>query len=147
MQFFPRYAIMILQICSDFAGMIRMKKKWLMIFLLALVTAAVLLGVAFHAGILIIEVEESPNGEYQIVSWLIDKGAWGYSGAYYIKENGLFSKWYKLGTGPFAGEWLSETEFSVYHASPIDGDWTNSSRDNHYKEYNVNEFFAKINGS
>ena len=82
-----------------------------------------------------IKVEPSPNGDYEVVSWLIDKGGFGYGGAFYIKEKGLFSKWYKLGTQPFSGEWISETLFAVHHAYVVDEDW--------YKEYNVNDYFSK----
>ena len=90
-----------------------------------------------------VTVIESPDGNYQIVGWLIDKGGFGYSGAYYIKEKGFFSKWYKLGTGPFSGEWLSETEFSVYHSNPIDGNIYNFTKENYYKIYSVYDFFKK----
>ena len=77
------------------------------------------------------DVKESPTGEYQIVSWLVDQGGFGYSGAFYIKEKGLFSQWNKLGTGPSSVTWLSDTEFSIY--------------DSGYKEkvYNTENFFGK----
>ena len=78
-------------------------------------------------------VDESPTGEYQIVSWWTDWGASGYNGAFYLKEKGLFSKWHKLGTVPFSSKWLSETEFSIHYAYTVDED--------NYKEYNVNAFF------
>lgn len=82
-----------------------------------------------------IEVAPSPNGDYEVVSWLIDKGGAGYSGAFYMKEKGLFSKWYKLGTEVFAGKWISETLFAVHHAYVVDED--------NYKEYNANDYFSK----
>lgn len=113
------------------------------------VCIAILLAIVIFSSFVIsvlkpeVNVIESPTGDYRIVSWLIDIGAAGYRGAYYIKEKGVFSKWYKLGTGPFSGKWLSETEFSIDHSKPIDGNWRNWARDNYYKEYNVNEFFGK----
>ncbi len=82
-----------------------------------------------------IEVAPSPNGDYQVVSWWIDKGGFGYSGAFYMKEKGLSSKWHKLGTVPFAGKWISETLFAVHHAYVVDED--------NYKEYNANDYFSK----
>lgn len=116
-----------------------MKKKAIIFLLIFIVFLSAIIGVGWS----IFDIDESPNGDYKIVSWLIDKGGFGYSGAYYIKEKGLFSKWYKIGTGPFSGEWLSETEFSIYHSNPIDGNIHNYSKDNYYKEYSVDEFFAK----
>lgn len=88
-----------------------------------------------------VDVEESPGGEYQIVSWLIDKGGFGYSGAYYIKEKEPFSKWYELGTGPSSYGWLSDEVFYVHHSNPIDGNIKNYTKDNYYQEYNINDFF------
>ena len=80
-------------------------------------------------------VDESPNGSYQIVSLWIDEGAFGYGGAFYLKEKGLFSKWHRLGQVPFSSEWLSETEFSIQYSYTVDEDYC--------KEYNVNDFFDK----
>ncbi len=109
-----------------------MKKNKVWIALAIVSVCALLLFAVF--GILSCEVfiDESPNGEYQIVSWWIDKGAFGYSGAFYIKEKGLLSKWHKIGTVPFSSEWLSETEFSIYDPYPVGGD--------NRKEYHVNQF-------
>ena len=63
-------------------------------------------------------IDESPNGDYQIVSWWIDKGAFGYGGAFYLKEKGLLSKWYKIGKVPCSSEWVSETEFLLHYPYP-----------------------------
>ena len=71
-------------------------------FLIILMILACLIFVFFCVLKCEINVIESPNKDYQIVSWLTDKGGFGYGGAFYIKEKGLFSKWYKLGTGPFS---------------------------------------------
>ena len=110
-----------------------MKKRILGIILAIVLIFALLAFLIF--GILRCEiiVDESPNGDYQIVSCWIDKGAFGYGGAFYIKEKGLFSKWHKLGEVPFSSKWISETEFSIRYSYTIDED--------DYKEYNVNEFF------
>ena len=80
-------------------------------------------------------IDESPNGDYQLVSLWIDKGGFGYGGACYIKEKGLFSKWHKICKVPCGCEWISETQFTVYRVnySGIGSD----------KEYNVNNFFDK----
>ncbi|MEE1096868.1 MAG: hypothetical protein U0K83_00915, partial [Bacteroidales bacterium] len=51
-------------------------------------------------------------GDYQIVSLWIDKGGFGYGGACYIKEKGLFSKWHKICKVPCSCEWISETQFT-----------------------------------
>ena len=75
-------------------------------------------------------IDESPDGDYQIVSWWIDKGGFGYGGAFYLKEKSPFSKWHKIGEVPCASEWLSETEFIVYYPYPADDVY-----------YNVKEFF------
>ena len=117
-----------------------MKKKILgiSVFALVLVLSMAVL-IVYNA----CDVVESPNGDYQIVSWKIDKGGFGYSGAYYIKEKGIFGKWHKLGTGPFSAEWMSETEFSVNYANPVDGNVNNYSEDNYYREYSVNDFFSE----
>lgn len=112
-----------------------MKKKILGVVLVITLVFAMLSFGIFDLLSFEIILNESPNGDYQIVSWWIDKGAFGYGGAFYIKEKGLFSKWYKLGTVPFSSKWLSETEFSIYYSYPVDED--------NYKEYNVNEFFNK----
>ena len=116
-------------------GKITLKKKVFGIVLAIVLIFAMLSFVIF--GILRCEVfiDESPNGDYQIVSWWIGKGVCGYRGSFYVKEKGLFSKWYKLGTEVFAGKWISETLFAVHHAYVVDED--------NYKEYNVNEFFNK----
>ncbi len=116
-----------------------MKKRIIALLLIFIVFSSVLLGVWIR----LLEFNDSPGGEYQIVSWIIDVGGWGYRGAYYVKEKGLFSKWHKLGTGPFIGEWLSETEFFIRHSNPIDGDYKNSAKDNYYREYHVDEFFGQ----
>ncbi|MCQ4866168.1 hypothetical protein [Pseudoflavonifractor phocaeensis] len=57
---------------------------------------------------------ESPGGDYQILGWLTDKGGFGYSGNYYVRENSLFSQWHYLGSGPSRCQWESETTFSVF---------------------------------
>ena len=116
-------------------GEITLKKKVFGIVLAIVLIFAMLSFVVF--GILRCEIfiDESPNGDYQIVSWWIDKGGFGYGGSFYVKEKGLFSKWHKIGTVPFSSEWLSETDFSIYYPYPIDED--------NYKEYNVIEFFNK----
>lgn len=75
----------------------------------------------------------SPTGDYEIVGWLIDQGGFGYSGAFYIKEKGLFSKWHKLGEGPSDCTWLSDNKFSVRFSYFVDEDY--------YKEFSVDEFF------
>ena len=85
----------------------------------------------------IFNVIESPDGKYEIVSWLIDQGGFGYKGAYYIKEKGLLKRWHRIGMGPFSGEWLSETDFSIYHSYPVD------EKGSYYREYNVNEILGK----
>ena len=112
-----------------------MKKKIFCVILAIALIFAMLYFMFFEVLRGEIFVEPSPNGDYQIVSWWIDKGGFGYGGAFYIKEKGLFSKWHKLGTVPYASKWLSETEFSIYCTYPIDED--------NYKEYNVNDFFTK----
>ena len=116
-------------------GKITLKKKVFGIVLAIVLIFAMLSFVIF--GILRCEVfiDESPNGDYQIVSWWIGKGVCGYRGSFYVKEKGLFSKWHKIGTVPFSSEWLSETDFSIYYPYPVDED--------NYEEYNVNEFFNK----
>ena len=112
-----------------------MKKKKFGIALAIVLIFAVLLFVIFGVLRCQIFVNPSPNGDYQIVSWWIDKGGFGYGGAFYIKEKGLFSKWHKIGRVPVASKWLSETEFLVNCGYYIDED--NS------KVFNVNEFFDK----
>ena len=57
---------------------------------------------------------DSPGGDYQILGWLTDKGGFGYSGNYYVRENSLFSQWHYLGSGPSHCQWKSETTFSVF---------------------------------
>ena len=110
-----------------------MKKKNLIVLGLIILIVAVLLFIVF--GVLKCQFKsiESPNGDYEIIGWLVDKGGFGYSGAFYIKEKEVFSKWHKLGTGPFSAEWLSETEFSIQYSYVVD--------DDNYKVYNVNDFF------
>ncbi len=100
-------------------------------------TVTLVLALLFVFGVLKCEicVLNSPGRDYQIVSWLLDEGGFGYRGAYYIKEKGLFSKCHKIGTGPFSAEWLSNTEFFIYHSYPVD------SIGSYYKEYSVNDFF------
>jgi len=116
-------------------GEIRLKKKilWIVlaITLIFVILAFILFGILFCDSF----VQESPNGDYQIVSLWIDKGGFGYGGACYIKEKGLFSKWHKICKVPCSCEWISETQFTVYRVnySGIGSD----------KEYNVNDFFDK----
>ncbi len=112
-----------------------MKKKVFGIILAIVLIFAMLAFVIF--GILRCEIfiDESPNGDYQIVSLWIDKGGFGYGGAFYIKEKGLFSKWHKIAKVPGSCEWISETQFTIYRPSTFDA--------NNEKEYNVKEFFDK----
>ena len=111
------------------------KKKTIGIILAISIVFAMLYFVVFGILKCEIDVEHSPNGDYQVVSYWIDKGGLGYSGAFYVKEKGLFSKWHKLGTVPFSGEWISNTQFAVHHSYVVDDDY--------YKEYNVNDYFDK----
>jgi len=121
--------------CQILTKEVRLLKKKIWGIIATILVFAFVLFVVFDVLKCEISVIESPDGDYEIVSWLIDKGGFGYSGAFYIKEKGLFSKWYKLGTGTFSGKWLSETEFSIYHSYMVDNDY--------YKEYNVNDFLGK----
>ena len=112
-----------------------MEKKILRIVLAITLIFSILLVVLFCVLCFDIFVQESPNGDYQIVSLWIDKGGFGYGGACYIKGKGLFSKWHKICKVPCSCEWISETQFTVYRVnySGIGSD----------KEYNVNDFFDK----
>lgn len=118
-----------------------MKKRFIIISVVVAIIISLFIGLAYGIYYAIFDIKESPNGDYQIVSWWIDQGAAGYAGAYYIKEKGIFSKWHKLGDVPFGGEWISEKEFLIQYSSPIDGDWKNYSYDNYHKKYNVDDFF------
>ena len=112
-----------------------MKKKLFVVFITIILFFTMVSFIFFGVLNGEIKVYPSPNGDYEVVSWLIDKGAWGYGGAFYIKEKGLFSKCHKLGTQPFSGEWISETLFAVHHSYVVDDDY--------YREYNVNDYFSK----
>lgn len=116
-------------------GVVALKKKAVVIALAIALVFAMLSFVIF--GILRCEifVDDSPNGDYQIVGLWIDKGAFGYGGAFYIKEKGLFSKWHKIAKVPSSCEWISETQFTIYRPFPFD--------ENNDKEYNANDFFDK----
>ena len=110
-----------------------MKKKilWIVlaITLIFVILAFILFGILFCD----IFVQESPNGDYQIVSLWVDKGGFGYGGAHYIKEKGFFSKWHKIAKVPSSCEWISETQFTIYRPFPFD--------ENNDKKYNANDFF------
>ena len=109
-----------------------MKKKAFIILAIALVFI-MLSFVLFGSLFCDVFVQESPNGDYQIVSLWIDEGGFGYGGACYIKEKGLFSKWHKICKVPCGIEWISETQFTVYR---VDHSGIGSD-----EEYNVNDFF------
>ena len=109
-----------------------MEEKGFCITLAIILAFLLLVAVVFGVSHCDVFVNESPNGDYQIVSFWIDKGGFGYGGAHYIKENGLFSKWHKIEKVPSSCEWVSDTQFTIYRPFP-DND----------KEYNVNDFFDK----
>lgn len=64
-----------------------------------------------------VDVYESPDGDYEIISICIDKGGWGYGGAFYLREKGLFSPWHKIADQPAMVEWISDDVFSVTEGS------------------------------
>ena len=109
-----------------------MKKKKFIIILATTLVLAMLYFVIFDVLRCQIFVEESPNGGYQIVSLWIDKGAFGYGGAHYIKKKGFFSKWHMIEKVPSACEWISETQFTIDRPYP-----------NEDKKCDVKDFFDK----
>lgn len=116
-------------------------KKWFIITIVALLIAMS----AIIVSLLEPEIKtlESPTGDYQIVSWMIDKGGFGYGGSFYLKEKGWFTKWHRLGSCPFSAKWLSDEEFSIDFSYPLDGNYSNFSKGNYTREYHVDEFFSK----
>ena len=116
-----------------------MKKKIVIAVLILVISLSAAIGIARK--FIDICVTESPNGDYRIVSVWVDKGAFGYSGAMYIKEKGLFSKLCKIGALPASYEWKSDKIISVEYPSPIDGNINNYDKDNYRREYNADDFF------
>ena len=117
-------------------GEIALKKKALLGIALAIALVfAMLYSVIFGVLRCQIFVNKSPNGDYQIVSLWIDKGSFGYGGAHYIKEKGLFSKWHKIEKVPSSCDWISETQFTIYRPFPND--------ENNDKKYDAKVFFDK----
>lgn len=56
---------------------------------------------------------DSPDGQYRVWGYVLDKGGWGFGGRYYLKENRPFAPWHRLGDGPCSCEWLSNDTFRI----------------------------------
>lgn len=113
------------------------EKRILIVTLVLIFVAAVLATSLFVISRTDMYVTDSPDGKYQVVGYLFDKGGWGYSGSFYVKKSGITLKWHKLCDGPAAVEWINNSEIKIYQANPIDGNWQNNAKENHEWIYYV----------